>query len=210
MKHVTLLLAGAALLAGCEVKRDGGEAEEPQTPAPTETVSLIQGPDGEQAEPASIIRPDVTPSPVLDVPPDPLTATIGFPEGGYEIDGPGKKLLHSILESEQVERGWPIVLRGHTDSEGDDKGNLFASRKRAEAVAGWLEDQGIAADRIEVVPLGEQNPVAPNAMLDGTPNEKGRAKNRRVEVWIAPPGTDPAEAPAATATGKPAKDAEGA
>ena len=205
VKHAFTLMLGAGLLASCEVKRDTVEAE--PTPASTETATLVEGPGGEEAEPASIIRPDVTPTPVLDVPPDPLTATIGFPDGGYAIDAAGEKLLHTVLTSDQAERGWPIVLRGHTDSAGNDQGNIFASRKRAEAVAGWLEENGVSAERIEVIPMGEQNPVAPNARLDGSPNEKGRAKNRRVEIWIAPPGTEPAEA---AESANPAQDAEGA
>ena len=45
--------------------------------------------------------------------------------------------------------------------------------------------------------MGEQNPIAPNALPDGSPNEAGRASNRRVEIDISPPegagrGTDPA------------------
>ncbi|MGX7893915.1 OmpA family protein [Tsuneonella sp. HG222] len=201
MKRPILLLAGVAALAGCEVRQDPAGSDPSPAPDPTETVSLVEGPDGQSEEPASIIRPDVTPSPVLDVAPDPLTATIGFPDGGYDLDPAAQKLLHSVLVSDQVERGWPIVLRGHTDSAGNDQGNLFASRKRAEAVAGWFEEQGIAAQRIEVVPMGEQNPVTPNARLDGTPNESGRAKNRRVDVWIAPPGKAPTETADAAASG---------
>ena len=98
-----------------------------------------------------------------------------------------------MLKSDQLAEGWPIVLRGHTDSEGDDRGNLFASRKRAEAVAGWLVENGIDEDRIEVIALGEQRPIAPNAHLDGTPDERGRARNRRVDMWIGPPGSQPGE-----------------
>jgi OOP family OmpA-OmpF porin len=45
----------------------------------------------------------------------------------------------------------------------------------------------VAEDRIEIVAFGEQNPVAPNALPDGTPNDEGRAKNRRVEIRVAPP-----------------------
>lgn len=183
-----------ALSAGCEIKRgddDAVEAVASPTPTPSQTLALAEGPEGEASEPASIIRPDVSPSPVIDVPPDPLAATIPFGEGGYELGSKAEKLLAGILKSDQLKEDWPIVLRGHTDSEGDDRGNLFASRKRAEAVAGWLVDNGIAEKRIEVIAIGEQNPVAPNANLDGTPNEEGRRKNRRVEVWIGPPGSQP-------------------
>jgi OOP family OmpA-OmpF porin len=191
MKYPILTIAALAMLSGCEVKR-GTETEEPSPapmPAASESVSLT----AQAEEPASIIRPDVSPSPLLDLPPDPLAATIGFPDGGYELDPQARKLLHTIISSDQAKRGWPIVLRGHTDSEGNDQGNLFASRKRAEAVAGWLADNGIDEDRIEIIALGEGRPVAPNVRLDGTPDERGRRQNRRVDVWIAPPGIEPAD-----------------
>src|SRR5690606_40300595 len=99
-------------------------------------------------------------------------------------------VLGKVLESRQLAEGWPIVLRGHTDSAGHDEANLRVSRRRAEAVAEWLTERGVDPGRIEVVALGEQRPVAPNARLDGTPDEEGRARNRRVTVSIAPPTTE--------------------
>jgi OOP family OmpA-OmpF porin len=202
MTKRTIAIAAAAslvLLAGCEIKRDDDQAEATPSPSPTpmptasETATLDGEPTPQETAPVSIIRPDVSPKPVADIPPEPLSATIPFGEGGYELDKTAVTLLQSLIKSEQVKEGWPITLWGHTDSEGDDRGNLFASRKRAEAVAGWLVDHGIAEKRIEVIAMGEQNPVAPNANLDGTPNETGRSKNRRVEVWVGPKGTHPGE-----------------
>ena len=130
---------------------------------------------------------------MIEAPPDPLAATVPFPDGGYELNAAAERVLAGVVKSDQLAENWPIVLRGHTDSEGDDRGNLFASRKRAEAVAGWLVENGVDEERIEVIALGEQRPVAPNAQLNGTPDERGRARNRRVEVWIGPPGSQPAE-----------------
>lgn len=73
--------------------------------------------------------------------------------------------------------------------------NLRASQRRAEVVRDWLVENGVAEDRIDVIAFGEQNPVSPNANPDGTPDEAGRAKNRRVDLTIAvPPGTPPAAA----------------
>lgn len=196
MRNAQLAVTATALalllaLPGCELKRGGGEPE--PTPTASETIGPSEPPTAAQSPPASIIRPDVTPSPVVETPPDPLAATVRFPDGGYELNAAGERLLTEVLQSDQLAEGWPIVLRGHTDSEGDDRGNLFASRKRAEAVAGWLVDNGIDEDRIEVIAIGEQRPIAPNAHLDGTPNERGRALNRRVEVWIGPPGSQPGD-----------------
>ena len=48
-------------------------------------------------------------------------------------------------------------------------------------------DNGVAQERIVIIAFGEQNPVAPNALPDGTPNEAGRATNRRVEIEVSVP-----------------------
>jgi len=190
--------AALALLAGCEVKRSEPADERSPSPAPdaSETLSLVDG----DVQPTSIIRPEVSPGPVIDVPPDPLAVTIPFADGGYEIGRAARLLLREAIGSDQVAQGWPIVLRGHTDSAGSDEGNLFASRKRAEAVAGWLVENGIEEARIDVIALGEQRPVAPNARLDGSPDEEGRRRNRRVDVWIGPPGSQPDEGTEAAGT----------
>jgi OOP family OmpA-OmpF porin len=66
-------------------------------------------------------------------------------------------------------------------------------------VATWLVKHGVDKERITIIALGEQRPIASNAHLGGTPDEEGRAKNRRVTVTIAPsssgsepaPGTEP-------------------
>ena len=204
MRISALPIVAALAIAGlgaCEVKRDQEPAE--PSPPPTPTASETISPIGDEEETASIIRPDVSPSPVLDLPPDPLAVTVGFSDGGYRLDAAARKVLRDVLESDQAKRGWPITLRGHTDSAGDDEGNLFASRKRAEAVAGWLAENGIAERRIEIIAIGEGRPVAPNVKLDGTPDERGRAKNRRVEVWIAPADVDPADESGAAETAPP-------
>ncbi|MEL7217243.1 MAG: OmpA family protein, partial [Pseudomonadota bacterium] len=54
-------------------------------------------------------------------------------------------------------------------------------------VAEWLIGKGVNQERIDVIVFGEQNPAEPNALPDGSPNEAGRAANRRVEVLIVPP-----------------------
>lgn len=172
------LCVALAALPACE-PRD----EERRQPQPTATES--PAPAISASPSASIIRPDITPSPI-DVPPPPLEQTIGFPDGGATLDPAAERALAALLESKQLAEDWPIVLGGHSDSAGSDAANLAASRKRAEAVARWLREHGVAGGRIAIVAFGEQNPVAANANPDGTPNEAGRARNRRVEIRIAP------------------------
>lgn len=92
-----------------------------------------------------------------------------------------------------------ITIEGHTDSHGDDAYNLDLSRRRAESVKAYLVQQGVAEARLHTVGLGEQRPVAPNARPDGSDDEAGRQRNRRVEVVL--PETGPAAAAPAPAPG---------
>ena len=195
------LCAVLAALAACGPRHEERRQPEPAaTPSPTPAASASPS--------ASIIRPDIAPEPVVDLPPPPLTLTVGFPDGGSRLDAAAEQALAHVLESEQYGEGWPIVLSGHSDSAGGDQANLVTSRKRAEAVVRWLREHHVAEDRIEIIAFGEQNPVAPNANPDGTPNEAGRAKNRRVEIRIAPPPPAGEEnsAPEKSAPGKERSD----
>ena len=63
-------------------------------------------------------------------------------------------------------------------------GSEMCIRDSAEAVRDWLVENGVEASRISVIAFGEQNPAAPNALPDGSPNEEGRLANRRVEIEV--------------------------
>lgn len=141
----------------------------------------------------SILRTDIE-QPLIDDEPlvvlEPLRVTVGFPEGGSQLDEAAIEQLEEVLASEHVANGGAIVLRGHSDAGGSGEANIRASRARADQVRAWLEDEGIASDRITVIVFGEQNPIAPNALPDGSPNAKGRERNRRVEITVAPDEDD--------------------
>jgi len=115
---------------------------------------------------------------------EPLEMTIGFAQGGASLDDAAKAALDDALASAQMAEDGPIVLRGHSDSGGSDAANMRASRNRAQSVRDYLVENGVASDRIEIIAFGEQNPVAPNALPDGSPNEAGRERNRRVELVV--------------------------
>jgi len=183
MRALPLTLAATATLAlaACDQPEDiQPEPQQSVAPSPQPAVS-----------PVSILRE--TPEPEIDdkVPTDPFEIVVPFAEGGSKLDAAAREVIDMIVASEQFRLGGAIVLRGHTDSIGSDDANLKASRKRAEAVAEVLEENGATPSRIEITPLGEMRQIAPNAHLDGTPDEEGRAKNRRVEVTVAPPEPEP-------------------
>ena len=183
----------AVALGGCEL-RNTDPADEPPAAKDPAVVEIAPGTPPPEPEPtttasavASIIRDDVEqPVREAELPPQPVTLTIPFPDGA-NLSIRGERMLAGVLDARAMAQGWPIVIGGHTDSSGNDQANLRASRSRAEAVAAWLVERGVADERIDVVAFGEQNPLAPNALPDGSPNEEGRRTNRRVELRIAPP-----------------------
>lgn len=74
-----------------------------------------------------------------------------------------------------------IEIIGHTDSSGGDAVNNPLSQERAQSVRDYLSARGVASSRIQTAGRGEREPVADN----GT--EAGRARNRRVEIFLREP-----------------------
>lgn len=70
-------------------------------------------------------------------------------------------------------------IEGHTDSSGPEAYNLALSKRRAQAVADYIVSRAynVRASDIEVVGVGESNPVVSNATAEG------RAENRRVVIF---------------------------
>jgi outer membrane protein OmpA-like peptidoglycan-associated protein len=73
-----------------------------------------------------------------------------------------------------------VEVAGHTDSTGAEDYNQSLSERRAASVTQYLQSQGIIAQRVISVGMGELRPVADNT----TP--EGRQANRRVEITMVP------------------------
>lgn len=73
-----------------------------------------------------------------------------------------------------------IAVVGHTDSLGNPDYNLRLSLRRANAVADYLMDQGVARHRLSTEGRGQLEPIASNQTVEG------RAENRRVEIYVIP------------------------
>ena len=72
-----------------------------------------------------------------------------------------------------------LEIEGHTDSVGSDALNQSLSDRRAEAVRGYLIQQGVPTASVTAVGFGKARPVASNDTAEG------RQLNRRVELVVS-------------------------
>lgn len=73
---------------------------------------------------------------------------------------------------------WKLQISGHTDDVGEADTNMKLSENRSKAVASFIENKGVALDRIVVKWFGEDSPIADNTTTEG------RQTNRRVEMEV--------------------------
>ena len=67
---------------------------------------------------------------------------------------------------------------GYTSHTGPEQINVKLSKERAQAVMNYLISKGVNKARLTACGKGWNDPVASNA------TKAGRAKNRRVEIWV--------------------------
>jgi len=78
-----------------------------------------------------------------------------------------------------------ISIEGHTDGIGPAGYNMGLSIRRAEAVRQWLISRKIVTPaNSEIKGWGMSKPAAPNLKPNRSDDPDGRAKNRRVEIWL--------------------------
>jgi peptidoglycan-associated lipoprotein len=71
-----------------------------------------------------------------------------------------------------------VEVQGHTDAKGAKDYNYKLGEERAEAVRRYLNQHGIALNRIGTISYGPDAPVAPNN------DRTGRSQNRRVVLIV--------------------------
>ncbi len=98
--------------------------------------------------------------------------------------------LVPILNSPEA-RDLAVYVAGHTDDMRISRpetrrrhpDNWYLSVHRAVGIEKELLKAGLEPPRVCVMGFGEYHPIAPNS-----PNQRGNAANRRVEIWIVPSG----------------------
>jgi len=129
--------------------------------------------------PAPVAKPEIKPFPAVAIVPNEPAHFRGFFDfNSASLKASAYDSLNAYADYMKDVADSDVKVIGHTDSTGPEAYNQKLSERRAGAVKTYLEEQGIAADRISAEGKGETAPIASNA----TP--EGRAENRRVEVQI--------------------------
>jgi outer membrane protein OmpA-like peptidoglycan-associated protein len=104
---------------------------------------------------------------------------IFFATDSAKLSSDAKKVIERVGKTLQTLQNRHILVRGHTDSTGDEQYNQKLSEKRAEAVADYLIDEAeLNPDSVSYEGRGARDPIADNSL------EEGRARNRRVEILL--------------------------
>ena len=110
-----------------------------------------------------------------------LDARFLFDTNKYELKAAALGSVKSLVQIIVTYPGCLVKVEGHTDNVGGDEDNQRLSENRARSVKEALLKTGVPVNiRFEASGYGKTKPVADNT------TEKGREKNRRVEVLIVP------------------------
>jgi chemotaxis protein MotB len=115
-----------------------------------------------------------------------LPAAVLFASGKAEVSTEGRSALQEIAKILRKVPGKRFIVGGHTDDvpigkgAGDYSSNWSLSAARAVTVTEALIAAGLRANHLVAAGYGEYDPIASNA------SERGRQKNRRMEIVLEP------------------------
>lgn len=109
-----------------------------------------------------------------------------FATGSWDVNANGRQAVQELGKVLADNKEIAVLIEGHTDnvpfrSSGAVNNNWDLSTKRATAIINILvENQGIPKENLTAAGRSEYAPIAPNTTTEG------KAKNRRIEVILAP------------------------
>ena len=105
--------------------------------------------------------------------------SVKFPVDRAELSPEAKtRLMDFVQKLKGDNKNVYLEIQGHTDATGSKAFNTRLGEERAEAVRLFMNQQGVALNRMSTISYGDQSPVASNK------NHTGRAQNRRVVVIV--------------------------
>jgi len=109
-------------------------------------------------------------------PPLPNLLTLNFGPNSAVLSEAHKQRLASLQLALNLHPDAKIEAQGHTDGIGEALFNVGLSKRRAQAVAAFFEEQGVQGSQISAFGFGHHHPA------DTNKTAAGRANNRRVEI----------------------------
>ncbi|MBA3253049.1 MAG: OmpA family protein [Pseudomonadota bacterium] len=107
-----------------------------------------------------------------------IPGDIAFDSGQAAIRPNFRSALDNFAQSLQQNPSSTVTIIGHTDSTGSPAMNEPLSLQRADATRDYLASRGVASNRFSIDGRGSREPIASND------TEAGRARNRRVEIFL--------------------------
>jgi peptidoglycan-associated lipoprotein len=179
MLSIALLIAGAALLAGCPKKHTVHDAPAAGTQVPDAGANAAEGASTSTSA---------------------LAGDASNASRGYSGEGTGalsRKIIYFDFDKSEIKPEYAEIvtftahaltanthiklkLEGNTDERGTREYNIGLGERRAQAVRRALMLQGVAESQVSTVSFGAERPAA-----EGD-DEAAWAKNRRVEVVFLP------------------------
>ena len=105
--------------------------------------------------------------------------SLKFPAGKATLSPEATARLDAFVEKLKTDnRNVYVEVQGHTDATGPKDFNYRLGEERAETVRRYLNEHGVALNRIGTISYGPDAPVAPNN------NRAGRQANRRVVLIV--------------------------
>ena len=105
--------------------------------------------------------------------------SVKFPVNHAELSPEAQtRLMDFVQKLKGDNKNVYLEIQGHTDATGPKPLNVRLGEERAEAVRLFMNQQGVALNRMSTISYGDTAPVAPNTTSDG------RAQNRRVVVIV--------------------------
>ena len=111
-----------------------------------------------------------------------IPADVSFDTGRSDIKSNFRPVLERFAQTLNENPGATVTIIGHTDSVGDESVNQPLSVDRASNTRNYLAQRGVSSNRIAIEGRGEREPIASND------DSSGRARNRRVEIYVAERG----------------------
>ena len=111
-----------------------------------------------------------------------MPGNITFATNSSSLQPSFTDVLNSVVQVVKEYDKTLLQINGYTDSTGSFEHNQKLAEDRANSVARFFLNSGVAADRVRTAGMGPRDPIASND------SAAGRAQNRRVELSLIPTG----------------------